>query len=119
MAALTDMARTLGNAMARTEEYQALRQAIRLADDDRAIAELRSELESLEGQLEAALRAGQEPDDELKEKYESAVGRLQASSTYQRLVAAQMNFDKIVQQVNQTIMQGLEEGGESKIILTT
>lgn len=119
MAGLTDMAKDLGNAMARTEEYQALRQAIRMADDDRDMVELRSELEDLEGQLQAALQAGKEPEEELKSNYEAAVNRLQASSTYQRLVAAQMNFDKIVQRVNQTIMKGLEEGGESKIILST
>ncbi|HEX9884943.1 MAG TPA: YlbF family regulator [Longimicrobiales bacterium] len=118
MAGLADMAKDLGNAMARTEEYQALRHAIRLADDDRDIAELRTELEGLEGRLEAALRAGQEPEEELKASYEAAVNRLQASSTYQRLVAAQMNFDRIVQRVNQTIMKGLEEGGESRIILS-
>lgn len=119
MAGLNDMAKDLGSALARTDEYQALKRAIAAADDDREIAELRSELEKLEGRIETSLRAGKEPDDELRHAYETAVGRLQAISTYQRLVAAQANFDKVVQRVNHTIMEGLEEGAESRIILSS
>lgn len=119
MAGLTEMAKDLGNALARTDQYQALKRAVSAADDDREIAELRSELENLEGQIEASLRSGKEPGDEIKEAYEKAVGGLQALPAYQRLVASQANFDKVVQQVNQTIMQGLEEGAESRIILSS
>lgn len=119
MAGLMEMAKDLGSNLARTEEYQALKRAISAADDDRDIAELRTELENIEGRIEADLRAGKEPPDETKQEYESAVGRLQANSTYQRLVAAQANFDKVVRKVNQTIMEGLEEGASSRIILSS
>jgi hypothetical protein len=87
------------------------------ADDDREIAELRSTLQRLEGSISADLQAGKEPEKEVAEEYESAVNRLQANSTYQRLVAAQTNFDKILQKVNGTIAQGMEEGADSRIIL--
>jgi cell fate (sporulation/competence/biofilm development) regulator YlbF (YheA/YmcA/DUF963 family) len=117
MAALNDMAKKLGNALARTDEYQALKRAISEADDNREIAELRSELETLEGRIETALRAGREPDDEVREAYETAVGKLQSISTYQRLVAAQANFDKVVKKVNKTIQDGLQEGADSRIVL--
>ena len=119
MSAMFDMAKDLGNSLARTDEYHALKAAIEAADDNREIAELRSELERLEGQFETSLRGGKEPDDELREPYENAVSRLQALSDYQRLVAAQANFDKVVQRVNQTIMKGLEEGANSRIILSS
>ena len=119
MAGLTEMAKDLGNALARTAEYQALKSAVSAADDDRDIAELRTDLEKLERQIETSLRAGKEPEDDVKESYQQTIGRLQSLATYQRLVAAQANFDKIVQQVNQTIMRGLEEGAESRIILSS
>lgn len=119
MSGMFDMAKDLGNSLARTDEYQALRAAIEMADNNRDIAELRSELEGLERQIETSLRAGQEPGAEVREPYEVAVGKLQAISDYQRLVAAQANFDKIVQRVNQTIMQGLEEGADSRIIISS
>ena len=119
MAGLMEQARELGGALARTDEYQNLKRVISQADDDREITELKNELQKLEGRIEAALRAGKEPDDDLKQEYESSVSKLQANSTYQRLVAAQSNFDKVVQKVNETIMKGLDEAAESRIILSS
>lgn len=118
MAGIMEQAKSLGNALARTDEYQALRRAIQSSDDDREIAELRSTLQRLEETISADLRAGKEPEKDVAEEYESAVTKLQANSTYQRLVAAQANFDKILQKVNGTIAQGMEEGAESRIILS-
>lgn len=117
MAGIMEQAQALGNALARTDEYQALRRAIRDADDDRDIAELRSSLEKLEGQIAATLRTGAEPEKEVAEAYESAVSRLQTNPTYQRLAAAQANFDKVLQKVNGTIAKGMEEAADSRIIL--
>ena len=117
MTRITEMAKDLGKALARTEEYQALRQTISSTADDRELAELRTELEGLEGQIETVLRAGTEPDAALKSGYEETVGRLQVSAGYQRLVSAQTNFDKILLKVNQTIQEGIAEGAESRIIM--
>ena len=117
MTRITEMAKELGKALAQTEEYQVLKRTVSGTGDDPELTELRTELEGLEAQIEAALRGGSEPPDEVKSGYEDAVGRLQASATYQRLVSAQANFDKVVQKVNQTIQQGIVEGGESRIIM--
>lgn len=119
MSGIHEMAKDLGRAMGRTEEYQALRRAIGSMGDDRELVTLRNQLEGLEGQIEASLRAGKEPEAALASEYESAVSQLQSNSTYQRLVAAQANFDKVVSKVNDTIAEGIREGGESRIILST
>lgn len=118
MSGIMEMARSLGNSLARTDEYQALRRAASAADDDREIAEQRTILERLEATITTALRAGQEPDEETARAYDEAVGKLQGNSTYQRLVAAQANFDKKVQKVNEGITMGLEEAANSRIILS-
>ena len=112
-----EKAKDLGNALGRTDEYQAVKRAIQAADEDRDLTTLRRELEALENTIEASLRAGKEPDAETGAAYENAVTRLQGSATYQRLVAAQTNFDKLMARVNQAIAQGMEEGGKSRIIL--
>ena len=117
MARVTEMAKDLGKALAQTEEYQALKQTVSGTADDRELAELRTELEGFERQIEAALRGGNEPTQELKTDYEGTVGRLQASAAYQRLVSAQANFDKVLFKVNQTIQEGITEGAESRIIM--
>lgn len=117
MATLTEMARELGQVIARTEEYQTLRRALSAADDDRELTELRNGMEKLESEISAVVRAGQEPSDEMKSEYESTFGRLQVNPGYQRVAVAQSNFDKILLKVNQTISEGMESAAESKIIL--
>ena len=117
MTRVTEMAKDLGKALSQTEEYQTLKQTVSGTADDRELAELRTELDGLEGQIKAALRGGNEPTEELKTGYEAALGRLQASATYQRLVSAQANFDKVLFKVNQTIEEGITEGAESRIIM--
>ena len=117
MTRMNEMAKDLGRALAQTTEYQTLKRTISDTADDRELAELRTELEGLEGQIEAALRGGKEPTEEVQSAYEEAVGRLQTSSAYQRLVSAQTNFDKVLLKVNHTIQEGITEGAESRIII--
>lgn len=117
MAGLKEMARDVGHALARTDEYKALKRAIERADEDREIVELRNKLVKLEETLRTAMQRGEEPDEELVEEYEQVAGELQGSPVYQGLVSAQANFDKVVQKVNQEISQGIQEGAESRIVL--
>jgi len=42
---------------------------------------------------------------------------MQASTRYQSLIAAQANFDKLVEKVNQSIAEGVKAGEQSRIIL--
>jgi cell fate (sporulation/competence/biofilm development) regulator YlbF (YheA/YmcA/DUF963 family) len=118
MQEIMEMAERLGRALARTEQYQALRRAIAASGDDRGLAELQSQVQDLEQQMRAQLQGGEEPTDEQGKEYEAFFSRLQANASYQRLVSAQANFDKIVTRVNETIHQGIETGAESRIILS-
>ncbi len=117
MTRILEMAKDLGNTLARTDEYQVLKRIVSEAEGDAGMAELRTDLEALEGKIEGALKGGSEPETSLRESYEAAVGRLQSNSTYQRLVSAQTNFDKVLIKVNRTIQEGIAEGAESRIIL--
>jgi len=119
MAGIYEMAKDLGGALARTDEYQALKRAMDAAGDDRELIELRNRLEALEGRIESSLRAGQEPDDDTKREYGDAAEELQGKPAYQRLVAAQMNFEKVMYKVNQTVAEGIEQGAQSRIIISS
>lgn len=119
MATLTDMARQLGDAMARTDEYQALQRAAEAADNDRDLVEARNAMAALEQRVAEMMQKGEEPDDALREEYEGTFSRLQTNTSYQRLVAAQTNFDKILMTVNETISKGMEDGAKSRIILSS
>lgn len=119
MADIYDMAKDLGSALARTDEYQALKRASDAAENDRDLVELRNRLQSLEAQLESQLRAGKEPDEELKSSYTEAAEELQGMPAFQRVVAAQTNFEKVMYKVNETVAKGIEEGAQSRIIISS
>jgi cell fate (sporulation/competence/biofilm development) regulator YlbF (YheA/YmcA/DUF963 family) len=118
MQEILEMAEQLGQSLARTDEYRVLKRAIEASGNDRDLAELQSQIQTLEAEMEAQLRAGNQPGQEETSKYEELFSRLQANASYQRLVTAQANFDKIVGRVNETIHQGLQKGAEGRIILT-
>ena len=119
MAGIYDMAKELGGALARTDEYQALKRASDAAENDRDLVEIRNKLQSLEAQLESQLRAGKEPDDDLKKEYTEAAEELQGMPAFQRVVAAQTNFEKVMHKVNETVAKGIDEGSQSRIILSS
>ena len=118
MQEIMEMAGRLGQSLARTDEYQALRRAIEASGDDRELAELQSQIQTLEQQMQGQLQQGKEPSEEQAKEYEAFFTRLQANSSYQRLVSAQSNFDKVVTRVNETIHRGIQKGAESRIILS-
>ena len=118
MQEILEMAGRLGQNLARTEEYKALKRAIDASGDDRELAELQTEMQKLERELQSILQNGREPSEEQTLEYEKLFGRLQSNASYQRLVTTQTNFDKVVQKVNETIHQGIQKGAESRIILT-
>ena len=119
MADIYDMAKELGGALARTDEYRELWKASQAVDDERELVELRNDLQKLEEQIEAALRRGEQPDDEVKTAYEEKASQLQGKAAFQRLIAAQANFEKVMQRVNQTMAQRLQDGAQSRIILSS
>ena len=114
---ISEMAKDLGKLLGQTGEYKALKQAISIVDEDKEVAEVRTELEKIELQVKDLVSSGEEPDESVKKNYEESLSRLQTSTSYQRLVATQANFDKVLVKVNQTIQAGIAEGAASRIIL--
>lgn len=112
-----EMARELGLAIGRTDEYKELKRAIGAVDEDRELVTLRNQLVELERGVAESVRAGNELPTEVAEEYETLFGRLQSSPIYQRFVASQANFDKVLGRVNETISAAIEEGGQSSIII--
>lgn len=119
MGEIDERARALGNALARTDEYRALRQAIDAADKDRELVELRNRIHELETEIETSIRAGGEPDEDITKVYTELTEELQTKSGFQQLISAQANFEKVMFKVNETVTKGIEEGGDSRIILSS
>lgn len=119
MADIQEMAESLGRALTQTPEYRTLKRAAEAADEDREIVALSNEATELQAALEATMRRGEEPAEEDLARYESVAGRLQASSVYQSLVAAQANFDRVMTKTDESIQEGMRKGAASTIILAS
>jgi cell fate (sporulation/competence/biofilm development) regulator YlbF (YheA/YmcA/DUF963 family) len=114
---IRERAQELGRAMGQTDEYKALTRARERIGDDREAVRRMNRLSELEREVSAALHAGEEPSAAVQEEYEQVFTELQASPSYQALVAAQSNFDKILLRVNEEIGRGIESGSRSRIIM--
>lgn len=119
MAEIQEMAESLGQALGRTAEYRTLARAIESADNDRDIVALTNEAQGLQATIRAAAQSGEELPKAEMEQLETVMGRLQASSVYQSVVAAQANFDRVMQRVDAAIQEGMQKGAASPIILAT
>jgi len=52
----------------------------------------------------------------MERELDGLLTQIQGRSTYQRLLVAQENFDKIMGRVNDWILEGIEKGASSPII---
>lgn len=116
MDTIQERAREVGRLLSQTDEYKALKRANERISEDREAVTLLNRLASLEGDLTAALRGGQEPTPEQQDEYEGAIEQLQQMTAYQTLASAQANFDRLMTRINEEIAKGIEAGEQSRII---
>jgi cell fate (sporulation/competence/biofilm development) regulator YlbF (YheA/YmcA/DUF963 family) len=114
---IQERAREVGRLIAQTDEYKALKRANERLSDDRGAVTAINRLSELEGELAGLLRSGREPTEEQQREYEQLVESLQQMTVYQGVVAAQSNFDRLMQRINEEIAQGIQAGDQSRIIL--
>ena len=113
---IPDRAVELGRLIGQSEEFQAFTRASERLRDDPALRGEIERLRNLEFTLTEQLERGQEPSAEQKAEHESILGRVQQHQSYQGLVAAQSNYDKLMHRVQQWIADGISKGAESRII---
>lgn len=118
MEAFLEKAREAGRLIAQSDDYKALKRADERLSEDRDAVELFNQLSSLEETISEALSAGREPTKAEQESYQSLVERLQQRSSYQAMVAAQANFERLMTRVQEEIARGIEAGEKSRIILS-
>lgn len=117
MDGIDERAREIGRLLAQTSEYRAVKQANSGLSEDREAVTLMNRLGDLEEELTSLLRSGKEPSLEQQQAYESIAEQLQGLTSYQRVVAAQSNFERLMGRINEEIGRGLEAGEQSRIIL--
>jgi cell fate (sporulation/competence/biofilm development) regulator YlbF (YheA/YmcA/DUF963 family) len=113
---LEEKAKELGRLIGQSSEYQALKRSSEALNEDRQAVTLLQQMEKLRGEAQQLIQSGEDPTPEMEEQLDSMLEKIQAQSAYQRAVAAQENFDKIMLRVNQWIMDGMKKGATSSII---
>jgi cell fate (sporulation/competence/biofilm development) regulator YlbF (YheA/YmcA/DUF963 family) len=116
---LDQKAKELGRLIGQSSEYQAVKRANDALHNERDAVTSLNRMEQLRQEAQRMLAQGKEPTDEMERELDDLLTKVQGNSTYQRAIAAQENFDKLMLQVNGWISEGMKAGAASPIITLT
>ena len=113
---IEDKAKELGRLIGQSTEYKEVKRASDGLNDDRETVTLLQQMEQLRLEAQRMLQRGERPTEEMEQKLDTLLSQIQSKPTYQRLLVAQENFDKVMSRVNDWILEGIEKGATSSII---
>lgn len=113
---LSEKAGDLGRLIGQSAEYQAVKRATEALNGDREITTALQRMEALRDEAQTLIERGERPTSEMETELDELMSKVQRSMLYQRFVAANENFDKVMVQVNQWILEGIKKGATSSII---
>ena len=113
---IEDKARELGRLIGQSSEYQSVKRASDALNDDKDTVSLLQRMEQLRVDAQRMMQRGERPTEEMEKQLDDLLNQVQGRSSYQRLLVAQENFDKIMARANDWILEGIEKGAASPII---
>ena len=113
---IEEKAKELGRLIGQSAEYQAVKRANDGLAQDLAAVALLKQMEQLRIDAQQMIQRGERPTEAMEQELDTLLGKVQGQTVYQRLVAAQENFDKTMARVNDWIVDGIERGATSSII---
>ena len=113
---IEDKAKDLGRLIGQSSEYQAVKRASDALNEDKDTVSLLQRMEQLRVDAQRMMQRGERPTEEMERQLDTLLGQIQGRSSYQRLLVAQENFDKVMGRVNDWILEGIEKGATSSII---
>ena len=106
----------LGRLIGQSPEYQAVKRANDALNGDREAVTVLRQMEQVRVEAQRMIERGQNPTPEMEQQLDDLLTQVQGNASYQRAVAAQENFDKIMLRVNDQILEGIRKGATSSII---
>jgi cell fate (sporulation/competence/biofilm development) regulator YlbF (YheA/YmcA/DUF963 family) len=113
---LNDKAVELGRMIGQSAEYQAVKRANEALNEDREVVATLQRMETLREEAQRMIEQGQQPTAEMEQELDRLLTTVQGSTIYQRVIVSNENFDKVMLQVNQWILEGIKKGATSSII---
>ncbi|MCA0376612.1 MAG: YlbF family regulator [Gemmatimonadetes bacterium] len=114
---LEDKAKDLGRTIGQSEEYKAVKRSSEALEGDREASTVLRQMEQVRQAAQQLINRGEEPTPEMEQQLDGLLAQVQGNASYQRAIAAQENFDKLMLRVNQWIAEGIRTGAQSPIIL--
>lgn len=114
---IEEKARDLGRLIGQSKEYQELKRANEALGQDTEAVKLLKDMEQLRADAQRMISRGERPTQEMERQLEELLSKVQVQTAYQRLISAQENFDKQMARVNDWILEGIEKGAASPIIM--
>jgi len=113
---IEDKARELGRLIGQSSEYQSVKRASDALNDDKDTVSLLQRMEQLRVDAQRMMQRGERPTEDMEHQLDDLLNQVQGRASYQRLLVAQENFDKIMARANDWILEGIEKGAASPII---
>jgi cell fate (sporulation/competence/biofilm development) regulator YlbF (YheA/YmcA/DUF963 family) len=113
---IEEKAKELGRLIGQSNEYKAVKRSSDTLNEDKETVALLQKMEELRMNAQRMMQKGERPTEEMERELDTLLGQIQVRPTYQRLLVAQENFDKIMSKVNDWILEGIEKGAASPII---
>ena len=114
---IEEKARDLGRMIGQSKEYQELKRANEALSQDPDAVNLLKQMEQLRAEAQRMLSRGEQPTKDMERQLDELLQKVQVQPVYQRLIAAQENFDKQMSKVNDWILDGIDKGAASPIIM--
>ena len=113
---LEEKAKDLGRIIGQSPEYQAVKKSSEALNSDREAVSVLQEMEKIRQDAQRMIQRGEQPTAEMERQLDDLLMKVQGNAVYQRAISAQENFDKVMYQVNDWIMDGMKKGMASSII---
>jgi cell fate (sporulation/competence/biofilm development) regulator YlbF (YheA/YmcA/DUF963 family) len=109
-------AKELGRIIGQGPEYQTVRKSSEALNADRDAVAVLQQMEIVRVDAQQMIQRGEQPTPEMEQQLDDLLMKVQGNSVYQRAIVAQENFDKVMYQVNNWILDGMKKGATSSII---
>lgn len=114
---IEEKAKDLGRMIGQSKEYQELKRANESLTQDPDAVTLLKQMEGLRAEAQRMLSRGEQPTKDMEKQLDELLQKVQVQPAYQRLIASQENFDKLMSKVNDWILDGIDKGAASPIIM--
>ena len=113
---LEEKAKELGRIIGQSSEYQSVKKSSDALNGDREAVTILQQMEKVRQEAQQLIQRGEQPTVEMEQQLDDLLMKVQGNPVYQRAISAQENFDKVMYQVNNWIMDGMKKGATSSII---